>query len=443
MSRNGFRTTRRGLLALSGSVALAGCSALTGPPERDPVVLDGARLRSATDGPVPSVPETTPVEVAAAHVGESRRRAESLLGVAPSPLGAEDIPNGAMRQRVAAAREDARSHLQAASTANTPLAALAALRDARAEARFVATAWRYVEAGLRREDLVESAAAVRADVRAFRDRRSYVGDDPVSAALSHETVTTLLDAAERHASVDASPPSGRSGSPLTLGAAGRDLERAGAAREDAAHLYDSFVESLSRPRDLGTTLSAAADSLATAVTEGAADLPPAGTDPADLVEADVAEAPAGYALWDLHDGALPGEEFETARSADRHARVVCLTHRALASQVAFSALRERVRDGERFTPESAADVATLREGATTAIGTALAESDRPALAREVLSTVAALVRYADRELEDAGEEVELGGLARDLAEYVGAAALARAVPAADRQVVDALRSGRG
>jgi hypothetical protein len=429
--------TRRGLLALSGSVALAGCSALPAPlGGQSRTVLDGQALGAVTSAAVPTIPQSAPVDVQQSHVDAHRRRVEELLATVPTPLGADDIPNGAMREELSDAVEAATDGLSEAAAAASPLAALDTLRDARREARTVAAAWRYVDAGLRREALTGEGEALADDVAAFRNRWTYRGEDPVRAVLVHAEIESLLASVEW----EGDRPGGgeRPENPITVGERAAGIEHGRAALADAAHLYDRLLASADEDRDLGGAFVAAASSLVAAAEEATDDLPEGR--PSSFVDADIEDTVAAHTLQHLRDNADGANYLRETRDDGRHATAVRRAHRLLAYADAFETVRQQVVEGERYPVESARDVRERRSAAIRAIETAVGESERPHLTRTTAEEFDGIVRFADREFTDPQDEVEVRWIARDVAEYVVVAAVADGLPAATETVVGALES---
>lgn len=433
------RTTRRGLLALAGATTVAGCGGF--PFGSSPPTLDAVRLTEITAGEVPAIPRTVPVAIVDDHVAGHADRVRDLLGRAPLPFAPDEIPNGAMREELNGVATAARTAVDDARDAPSPLEAIATLREARAKARTVATAWAYADAGLRRPAVEEDAATLDDAVEAFRDRRAYVGDDPVRALLVHEAIESLVRDAETAAADGSEEHVTRVPDNLvTISERAGEIERGRAALADAAHLRDRFRADLSTARDLAGAFEAALADLRERLRAGTAALDR--NDPVSTyVTADVAGSSVGHALRSLH-GHLASADSNVSRRLDRVGVATALraVHRDLAQLRAFQRLRERVEGGESFAVESATDVAALRDDAVTAIGSALRESDHPHLSRTVLHDATRFVEHTDGEVggyEDR-EEVPVEFVRRDLGDYVYVAAVARATPGASDAVAAAL-----
>lgn len=444
MTADRLRTTRRGLLALAGGATLAGCGGLPEPLGSSPPALDGERLADVTDGAVPAVPRTVPVDVDDEHVGRHVDRARGLLSAAPLPFDRREVPNGAMRRELNEVAEAARATLERARDAASPFEALLALRDARGKARTVATAWAYADEGVRRDDLADEADRLADDVASFRERRSYVGDDPVRALLVHAAVESLVRAAATNAGgrPDASRLTRAPENLLTVSEDAAAFERGRAALADATHLYDRLRADASTIRDLAPAFDAALAALLDTLRADTADLD--GSAPASAhVDADVENTPVEYPLeylaGDLEDFA------SITRRRDRGERAAALrsAHRELTRLRAFEALRERVDDGETYAVETVEDAAAVRADAVAALEDAGRETDHPDLSREVLHNMAGLVAQVDGELDGhAGDgEVPVERIRRQVGEYVYADVVAAVTPAASAAVAGAVTDG--
>jgi len=438
-----FRTTRRGVLALAGSTVLAGCGALPGLGGSSPPDLDAARLGEIASREVPTTPQTVPVTIADEHVQGHADRAQALLSEAPLPFDEGEIPNGAMREEMNTAAETARSTLEESQNAASPYEAISVLRDARGKGRAVATAWAYADEGLRRGDLEDDADALAGDVAAFRDRLSYVGDDPVRAMLVYEPVESLVASAANDA--DGWPEDPRTTrlaeNLVSVGEYAADLERGRAALTDATYLFDGLRGDLTTSRNLAETFEGALDELLDTLRTETADVD--GTDPVSaVVDADIEGSLVEIPLQYLHSDIARGGSITTHREDGEVASALVAVHRELTRVRAFQDLRERVESGESYAVESAEDVATLREDAVTAIERALDETAEPGLSRTELHNLVQLVATVDDDVgryEDR-ETVPADWLQRDLGEYVYVAAVARATPPVSETVAGALRN---
>ncbi|PSP69600.1 hypothetical protein BRC79_03920 [Halobacteriales archaeon QH_8_67_27] len=394
-SRPGARVSRRGLLALGGATLLAGCGFVSDSfGDEEPVELDSATLAEVVAAEGPDVTGPLPVTVDDDHVAASRDRARSALSSVPLPLSAEELPNGAMRTEVHDEADHARAHLSEAEGAPGTRERLELLARARGPARSVEATWAFANGELSAADVESARESVQTDIRQFRTDWNYVGSDPVRAVVVHALVETWTKSAR-----------------------------------NARHVGERFVDSLSDPRPLDATFRDARESLASTVESKMENAPDSDAEPGELVDADVDETVAGYALRELHRS-LPydGVEMRTEGRAETVLRQVD----ALARIGAFETFRDRVAAGDHRTVESAEDIRTIRSSAVTAIEDALDASRDERLARAVLADLDDYFAYAarelDRQIDTDGETVERHWIARDIALYVQAEYIASATP---------------
>jgi len=431
------RVTRRGaLVALAGLAGCSGANPLTSDPEG--VELDGAAVRALVDDSVPTLPRRLPLDVGTEHLDATERRARTLLDAVPASLGPDEIPNGAIRERVRGARDHADERLSEATEAPTPFERLAAFADARADARFAAGAWRAIDEGLTREDFGEEAEAVRSDRRALRDRWRYVGDDPVVATLVHAAIEDRI-AAVRHDIVTGDSHRYRPGTPLGVGELAEEIERARAAVDDAAHLSDRLTASLDDPVDLRPRLDDARRRLHEAFEDEQDALSSVDRrDPWRVEGIDVADTPAADALEELFAPIDPADDDDGWRDG-MPAEALTWAHASFVTLEAFVSLRERVREGETFAVESAADIGAIRTAAIEALRAAEESPEEPALTRHSTAELADQLAWGDQELLDTEGNVRASRLRHDAATYLTVEARARATPRASERVAAALR----
>ncbi|MGB9951441.1 hypothetical protein ACOZ4F_03440 [Haloarcula marismortui] len=418
--------TRRGMLALAGASAIAGCGSFgtTGSePTIDAYDLPDVRRNEELESPVPP---SVPVDVAASHFEAARERVRSLLATLPTPLGPDEIPNGHVRQHLTDAASTASDGLDEARTARTELVALRELRSAREHARYAAAGWSVADRGRTdapfREEHSQTVLAAREAMQAHE----YVGTDPVRAALVHARIETALQRANE---TDGRP---RADSELLAVAEwGERAESAQAYLDDARHLGSQFEAAL--PDDSGTlepVLTAGAQTLLAAVRDRREDLPPEGTagdrTPGRMVLEDL--------RWEAENGTSGLSEAIGPASA-----VVDATGR-LARFRALERMETRREAGELARPTDAAAVRDIRRTARDALTAALESSAPSELVRTVLVDAGYEVMSADRYLSEHRGEVSASALDRGVAGYWHATALARAAPPAARQAVQALQS---
>ncbi|WP_435181961.1 hypothetical protein [Halorussus sp. AFM4] len=444
-TRRPARATRRGFLALAGAASLAGCGRLPDPQKvlhGEPPELDAAALAEVPATDAPSVPRTVPVEIRQSYLDDGVARARELLASVPVPFDAAEIPNGAIREELAGLHQRARETVASVAEAATPLEAMGAVRDARGEARTVAAGWRAIDAGLTRAEVRRSATSVFDAADRFRSRWSYTGADPVRAVLVHAGIERRLDAAvNRTERVVAGGRSDRDNA-VAVGELAGDLERALVSLGDAGHLYDRLVATAADGRDLRPAFVAASETLESLAARRRGRLPDGDPDdPSSFVSGDVAGTPVGAAIRELARGLEHDGSVDRARAAHEYASAVVAAHGTLTRIEALRALLDRVAADEHVTVESAADARALRKAAVAALEDGLAGDAYPHLNRNVLAEAAGSVAFVDRELVryEGDGSVSVDSVADELAEYVVAAALARATPSVSARVGHVVR----
>jgi hypothetical protein len=443
MTDDPLRTTRRGFVALAGSVALAGCGGLNPLSEPEPTTIDGSALREAASGDPPTVPPAVPIAVEQAYVDVGVETVRDTLASVPAPFDEREVPNGMIRRELGEMHERATDALEDVSEAPSPAEALGSLRYARESATAVATAWRAIDGDVAFDDVRETASAVRGEIDDFRGRWRYVGDDPVRAVLAHGEVEGHVATAGRRLSGAVDRSRYVAENPVVIGEMAGDVAAARASLAHGAYLYDRFVASLSATRPMGPVFRAAGESLTATMNDRREELPAADGSPSSYAGGDAAEAPVGSALVELRDSIEYADRIDDERATGQRANVVLSAFWTLVRIRAFERLRERVERGDYVTVGSAADVRRMRESAFRAVESALASDAPPRLARHVLQTVGALEYVAERlhEYED-DDEVHVDWLGRELGRYVSVEAMARATPETTKSVADAIRSAR-
>ncbi|MDS0222721.1 hypothetical protein NDI54_15350 [Haloarcula sp. S1AR25-5A] len=424
---SGVRMTRRGVLAVAGTGAIAGCSGLDSLGSSDEATIDTYNLPDIEneDEREPPVPPTVPVDIAASHFDTTRERVRSLLATLPTPLGADEIPNGHIRQRLTDAASDASGGLDNARTARTGLVALRSLRRARERARYAAAGWGVVDRGLSAAELRDEHARTVSAARSARKEHEYLGSDPVRAALVHARIEAEL---ERAGETEVTPR--EESELLSVAEWGETAESAQAHLSDAQHIQSQFAASL--PADAGTVapvLTDAAETLLADVRDRQAKLPPEST--ADD------RTPARIVFADLRREAEDG----VSRISDAigPASAVVDAHNRLARFRALDRIQERRKAGELIRPADARSVRNSRQTAYDALTGTLESSPHPELVRTVLVDAGYQVMAADRELTRHRGEIPAANLDSSIAGYWHATALARAAPAAAEQTVSTLQ----
>ncbi|WP_193571741.1 hypothetical protein [Haloarcula sp. JP-L23] len=422
--------TRRGFLAVVGASALAGCGAVERFADGDEPTIRSHELPDVDTGdderPHHLLFPAVPVPIEDAYLGAGRDRTTELLSGLPTPLGPDEIPNGHIREHLLDAADHATENIDDARRAETGLMALRAIRESRQNARYAAEGWRFVSEGRRAAPLREERRNAVAEARSFDSEYTYLGDDPVRAALVHARIETALRRA-----TDAEEPSvNHDGSALlTVAEWGEAAESAHVYLDDARHLDAQFRASL--PADAGTVearLRGAAEALLADLRSRAVPPEPTSGD---------WEAPERV-RWEVRDEAVDGTTRVTEAAGPASA-LLDATGR-LAGFGALERVRRRIEEGEQFRVESAADVRRFRQTAVDALQSTLGTGPTPGLVRTVLTNAADRIWSADWELSRAQGDVRPAQLVDPVSEYVVATALARAAPDAAERTVDALES---
>jgi hypothetical protein len=422
------RMTRRGVLALAGASAIAGCSSIDsvgggGEATIDAYNLPDVQRDEEREAPVPP---SVPVDIAASHFDAARERVRSLLAMLPTPLGPDEIPNGHIRQHLTDAASDASDGLDEARTARTGLLALRSLRSARENARYAAAGWSVVESGRTAAPLRDEHSRTVSAARKTRQGHEYVGTDPVRAALVHARIETGL---ERANDMDVMPR--EESELLSVAEWGETAESAQAYLSDARHVQAQFAASL--PADvgiIGPTLTDAAETLLADIRDRQADLPPetAADDrsPGQMVVDEL--------RWEAESG--------TSRLTDAvgPASAVVNANGRLARFRALDRIQTRREADELARPSDGTAVRDIRQTAYDALTAALESSSQPELIRTVLVNAGHKVMAADRGLTHYQGEITASTLDRSVADYWHATALARSASAATQQTVQALQS---
>jgi hypothetical protein len=423
-------STRRGVLTAAGATLFAGCSGLDAFSDESRESVSSPRLPDVTeDGESePIVVDAVPVEIERAALDERTRRVADLLGTLPMPFGPESVPNGHLRRKLVNAARDATASVEDARTAKSRLSTLQSLRRARAQARYAAAGWAFVESGLTDGELQVEYHQTVDEARALRTDHEYLGTDPVRAALVHARIERNLDAV-----IDGRSPARRvdSGTLLAVSEWGEHAEEATARVADSRYLYGQFESSL--PGDAGTveaTLTAAAEDVADELRSRREELPAEPTDEnRELV---------GRLRYRLRDAAESSAE--GIAEADGPASAVLAATEGLADLSACERVRSRIEDGEQFRATDASDVRAARSQALEAIRAGLERSRRPELVRPVLADAAVTVAFADEELSRYRGDVRLSRLNEPIRRYTVATARARSTPTACQRILDALKS---
>lgn len=423
--------TRRGILALVGTGALAGCNSLDRLTDDRRATISSHRLpdleRKAT--PESAVAPAVPVAIGQRHLNGARDRTTTLLARLPTPLGPEAIPNGYIRGELLNAASEATTHLNEARAATTEFAALRSLRYAREHARYAASGWAFVTEDRSVAELRQRYQDQVARARSVRDDHNYIGDTPIRATLVHARIEEALRQALRDDPVW--PSQGETGSLLDVAAWGRAVETTAAHVENTRHLTDQFVAALpAGTESLEPTLSRAARTLLAELQSRRSALRPEPT--AD-------EWGPTQRIVDELRREVKASPKELAETAGPASAIVDATGR-LAHDRALNRIRSRIDSGEPVQVESGEAIRNLRTTAYNALRTALAESPDSDLARTVVTDAAGRIATADWELARMDGDIRIERLNDVIAGYTLGKVLAAATPSACRTVIETVRN---
>lgn len=429
-------------LGVAAALGTAGCSGVTLGTENEPTI-DAGKLQALTAEPAPSIPERIPVDIEAAYLDELDADVRETLETVPTPLTATHVPNGAIREDLTHLREHVETDLEAARNAASPYESVETYGRATSAATEVATAWAVIDEGVTRADVTDRVSAIDQARARFRRRWAYVGDDPVVATVVHAALETRVRTATR---ILADEPSGRPHPPenaLTIGELAGRLEEARFAIETADYLDQRYTDSLDDETALHGRFDAAADTLATAVSDRTRQLPDFDPENPDaLVDREISGTLAAEVLESLYREIDPESNFVADQLDDGYpANAVLSAVWTLAKLRAFESVRNRVADGESFTIESVADVRSRRAAAVDALREPPDGLESLVLANQVRSQLAHDLRFADRRLSDHDGSVRPSFVHYEVGTYIEIDAITQALPASVAQAVDALRAG--
>lgn len=433
--------TRRHLLALSGTGALAGlagCSGLlSGQPEQ---TVDADALTEMVAGDALTVPETLPVDIEASFVAEQRSIAESDLDRIPAPFDSETIPNGVIRGRLNNMYDSATDSVARIDEAETPYERLQRANRARVSAHEARAGWRAIDDDLTLAALRESVPSIEGRIASVVQRWSHVGDDPVRAVVVHEAIESEIRAARNWLS-SRNRRERSDGTALDVADLAEDLERARTSVTVAAYVFDRFRADLDTTTEQRPRFEAAREELRTRLRDRQDALPPRDVDePTSLVDRDIEETTGVRALASLGTEASYRAEQLTESDDDPFlANEVVGAADALVYARGFESLRERLENGDDVAVESVDDVSALRSDAISAVEDARSTDRGHLLVNELLPRFANEIRWTDERFARESGTTSLDSVAYDAVDYAVAAATCRAVPRVSADVAGVLR----
>jgi len=438
------RLDRRRFLAASGATGLA---LLAGCTDRIPIIgdsrqmLDGDALSAIADEEPPTVPETLPVDIEASFIEQHRTAAQSNLDAVPAPFDDTEIPNGVIRERLNDDYGYARESLQQADAAQTPYSRLGHTTHARVTSRQLQAAWRTIESDLTRSDLEAEVPQIEDHLDAFVSGWSYVGDDPVRAAVVHAEIEGEIRGSRRWLTIRPEEFSSASGQSLELGEMASDLEHARVSVAVASYFFDRFRGGLGEQVDQEPRFERARRELQERLQREAESLPREDIDdPTEFVDRDVDETAGIRALAELaRDARRRVDDMGGSDDGPRLATELLLASRALAHLQAYQSLRERIENGDDVAIDDVEDVRALRSDAVAAIEEAREAEQGQLLVRATLPRFANEIRWTDDRFADLSGSVSAESVTFDAVEYVVVAELCRALPSASADVATVLR----
>jgi hypothetical protein len=431
---DGAGLSRREALSLSGAAALAGLAGCGGRlSERlggGPTTIDAEALTEATRGETPTVLERLPVDIEDSFVDDQRDLARSKLDGTPAPFDEAAIPNGVIRERLNGEYDRALKSIRDVSGAPTAYERLGHATRARTSAHEVEAGWDAIESDLTAEDLRESIPTVRDEIDAFARRRSYVGGDPVRAAVVHAELDGEIRGAHNWLSVPDREVAAASGQSLELAGIAVDIERARSDVAVGSYLFDRYRAGLDDPVNLRDRLSTARETLRGRIERQTDSLPPERVeDPTSLVDRDIDTTVGVRALMKL--GSDARRRTEDARADGRRPSLAADTMHAVGTLLrirAYRRLRERIEGGEDIAVASAEDVKELRSDAIAAVETARDAGRGGLLIGSLLPPFAHDIGWIDGRFDRGSGSVRVDSVAFDAMRYVVVAAVCGALP---------------
>ena len=432
---DGSGLTRRETLSLSGAAALAGLAGCGGRlSERllggEPATIDAAALTEATRGETPTVPERLPVDIEESFVDDQRDRARSKLDAPPAPFDEAAIPNGVIRERLNDEYDRALQAIRDIPGAPTAYERLGHASRARTSAHEAQAGWNAIESDLTAEDLQESIPTVRDEVEAFAQRRSYVGGDPVRAAVVHAELDGEILGARNWLSIPDHRIAAAAGQSLELARIAVDIERARSDVAVGSYLFDRYRAGLDDPANLHDRFSTARETLRGRIDRQADSLPPEQVDdPTSLVDRDIDTTVGVRALMEL--GSDAQRRIEDARADGRRPSLADDTMHAVGTLLrirAYRRLRERIEGGDDVDVASAEDVRALRSDAITAVEAARDAGRGGLVIGSLLPRFAHDIGWIDGRFDRGSGSVRVDSVAFDAMRYVVVASICRALP---------------
>ncbi|MGQ3329485.1 hypothetical protein [Halorubrum sp. FL23] len=377
------RVTRRGALA-AGALALAGC--LDGGRGRgqrfwdDPPSLDTDGVSRALAAPVPDRPRLVPVSIEPAVSAAFAERVDRLLEPIPAPLPAETLPNGAIREQIAAGRDEARAALPAPEESLVPIRRAERFAAARGHAATAVGTWAAVTTEGDPEEVTAGVGTVRHRTAETLETLPGEASDPLAGAAVYGPIERWLDTARRRDLVGGSGEIAGSANPLRTGETVGEAERVQSHVEIGRYLRNRYERSLSEPRSVDAPLREAAERVGAAIGDRLRELHGDDTDrlrqnpgteaflddrpvPRDAPSVSLLSGAVYRTFDELRFDPIPVDDW----TPDHPATALTRTALARVRLRALDALAARIEEGETMFPTDAAAVGGARDDATEAV----------------------------------------------------------------------------
>jgi len=372
------RLTRRGALGAAAAVAFGGC--LDGGRRRgfwdDPPSLDTDGVSRAVETSVPDRPRLIPVSIESGVAAAFADRVDRLLRPIPEPLTAEMIPNGAIREQIASARDDARDALPAPEESITPLRRAERFATARGHAATAVGTWAAVTTEGDPEAVTAGPGTVRHRTAETLEALPGTASDTLAGAAVYGPIERWLDTARRRDLVGGGGGVAASANPLRAGETVGEVERVQSEVEAGRHLRDRYQRSLADPRAVDAPLREAAERIGAEIGERLRALHGSDTDrlrQSPGIEAFLDDRPiprdapsvsllssALYRTFDeLWFDPIPIDDW----TPDHPATALTRTALARVRLRALDVLAARIEEGETMFPADAAALGDARDDA--------------------------------------------------------------------------------
>lgn len=431
--------SRRALLGAAGGAltALAGCASLPltgggsdGISYDGPAVLDAVAPDDWVERPTAPYPGSVPDRRADHHLSRGEQRLDS---VPRNP----DVPNGAVAEAIAAARERAVTALDEAGDTDG-LADLAAARSARVQAVRAYGQYRAATEAFDKSRWRARRERASDHGRRHRDSWQHRAVDPAAALLVYRELESLVRAALDATREAGTPPTDPVAAPEAAGRYAGDVTWAAAAVGDAGALRDAYATAeMDAQRDV---LQATATTLQQAAERAFQDIEAYHPDPTAVL--DVPEDSHRSVL--LRSVQLPWRPSVGADGLREHgylARGTVWLASRLTEVRTSAGVAALLEDGDYDPPRTASAVADRRQAAVDAVREATTASPSELAAIPAVHAWQ-LLEYSDRTL--LGDRHDPGAPS-DSEATTAAALYERTIQAgrAAREVTDTLAAALG